>query len=190
MPKRKCFFEEPPKNRICSRISTGDTTSSKTGIPFRVHPHAMAATGGETSRPVGERSGLVKTRTQGRAIGTSAACSPTWLIIQSITASFTGCAALHADRGGPQNGPRRMLHVRTASASIALSTARAPLPSDPNAPLSPSNAPIRPNAPLSPSNAPIRPNAPRYHPLPPAKPNQLRGINNLHAHTSHPSHPL
>ena len=28
-------------------------------------------------------------------------------------------------------------------------------------------------------------------PFPPAKPNQLRGIiNNLHAHTSHPSHPL
>ena len=156
MPKRKCFFEEPPKNRICFRISAGDTTSSKTGIPFRVHPHAMAATGGETSRPVGERSGLVKTRTQGRAIGTSAACSPAWLIIQSTTASCTGCAALHADRGGPQNGPRRMLHVRTASASIALSTARAPLPSDPNAP-------------LSPSNAPIRPNAPRYHPLPPGK---------------------
>ena len=104
----------------------------------------------------GSVRGLVKTRTQGRAIGTSAACSPAWLIIQSTTASFTGCAALHADRGGPQNGPRRMLHVRTASASIALSTARAPLPSDPNAP-------------LSPSNAPIRPNAPRYHPLPPGK---------------------
>ena len=59
-------------------------------------------------------------------------------------------------RGGPQNGPRRMLHVRTASASIALSTARATLPSDPNAP-------------LSPSNTPIRPNAPRYYPLPPGK---------------------
>ncbi len=156
MPKRKCFFEESLKKRICFRISTGYTTSSKTGIPFRVHPHAIAATGGETSRPVGERSGLVKTRTQGRAIGTSAACSPAWLIIQSKTASFTGCAALHADRGGPQNGPRRMLQVRTASASIALSTERAPLPSDPNAP-------------LSPSNAPIRPNAPRYHPLPPGK---------------------
>ena len=27
-------------------------------------------------------------------------------------------------------------------------------------------------------------------PFPPAKPNQLRGIHNLHAHTSHPSHPL
>ena len=27
-------------------------------------------------------------------------------------------------------------------------------------------------------------------PFPPAKPNQLRCINNLHAHTSHPSHPL
>ncbi len=126
MPKRKCFFEEPPKKRICFRISTGYTTSSKTGIPFRVHPHAMAATGGETSRPVGDRSGLVKTRTQGRTIGTSAACSPAWLIIQSTTASCTGCAALHAGRGGPQNGPRRMLQVRTASASIALSTERVP----------------------------------------------------------------
>ena len=126
MPKRKCFFEEPPKKRICFRISTGYTTSSKTGVPFRVHPHAMAATGGETSRPVGERSGLVKTRTQGRAIGTSAACSPAWLIIQSTTASCTGCAALHAGRGGPQNGPRRMLHVRTASASIAHSAPNAP----------------------------------------------------------------
>ncbi len=94
--------------------------------------------------------------TQGRAIGASAACSPTWLIIQSKTASCTGCAALHAGRGGPQNGPRRMLQVRTASASIAPSTERASLPSDPNAP-------------LSPSNAPIRPNAPRYHPLPPGK---------------------
>ena len=75
---------------------------------------------------VGERSGLVKTRTQGRAIGASAACSPAWLISQSTTASCTGCAALHADRGGPQNGPRRMLHVRTASASIAPSTERTP----------------------------------------------------------------
>ncbi len=27
-------------------------------------------------------------------------------------------------------------------------------------------------------------------PFPPAKPNQLRGVNNLHAHTSHPSHLL
>ena len=72
------------------------------------------------------------------------------------TESFTGCAALHAGRGGPQNGPRHMLQVRTASASIASSTERVPLPSDPNAP-------------LSPSNAPIRPNAPRYHPLPPGK---------------------
>ena len=50
---------------------------------------------------------------------------------------------MHADRGGPQNGPRRMLHVRTASASIAPSTERVPLSSDPN--------------------------APRYHPLPPGK---------------------
>ena len=156
MPKRKCFFEEPPKNRICSRISTGDTTSSKTGIPFRSSA-CHRSHRGRNLPTVGERSGLVKTRTQGRAIGASAACSPTWLIIQSTTASCTGCAALHAGRGGPQNGPRRMLHVRTASASIApLSTARAPLPSDPNAP-------------LSPSNAPIRPNAPRYHPLPPGK---------------------
>ena len=176
MPKRKCFFEEPPKNRICSHISTCYTTSSKTGIPFR----SSACHGSHRGRNlpiVGERSGLVKTRTQGRAIGASAAGSPAWLISQSTTASCTGCAALHAGRGGPQNGPRRMLHVRTASASIAPSTERVPLPSDPNAP-------------LSPSNAPIRPNAPRYHPLPPAKPNQLRGINNLHAHTSHPSHPL
>ena len=172
MPKRKCFFEEPPKKRICFRISTGYTTSSKTGIPFRVHPHAMAATGGETSRPVGERSGLVKTRTQGRAIGTSAACSPAWLIIQSKTASFTGCAALHADRGGPQNGPRRMLHVRTASASIALSTERAPLPFF--------RHPTHPSVRTHPATIPF----------PPAKPNQLRGIHNLHAHTSHLSHPL
>ena len=71
----------------------------------------------------------------------------------------------------------RAISPHRASASIAPSTERAPLPSDPNAP-------------LSPSNVPIRPNAPRYHPLPPAKPHQLRGINNLHAHTSHPSHPL
>ncbi len=119
MPKRKCFFEEPPKNRICSRISTGDTTSSKTGIPFlssachRSPCHRSHR--GRNLPTVGERSGLVKTRTQGRAIGASAACSPTWLIIQSTTASCTGCAALHAGRGGPQNGPRRMLHVRTAS---------------------------------------------------------------------------
>ncbi len=133
MPKRKCFFEEPPKKRICFRISTGYTTSSKTGIPFRVHPHAIAATGGETSRPVGERSGLVKTRTQGRAIGTSAACSPAWLIIQSTTASCTGCAALHAGRGGPQNGPRRMLQVRPERTPFAIQrthpSERTPLPS-------------------------------------------------------------
>ena len=127
MPKRKCFFEEPPKNRICSRISTGDTTSSKTGIPFRSSACHRSHRGRDLPT-VGDRSGLVKTRTQGRAIGASAACSPAWLIIQSITASCTGCAALHAGRGGPQNGPRRMLQVRTASASIALSTERAPLP--------------------------------------------------------------
>ncbi len=114
MPKRKCFFEEPPKNRICFRISTGYTTSSKTGIPFRSSA-CHRSHRGRNLPTVGERSGLVKTRTQGRAIGASAACSPTWLIIQSTTASCTGCAALHAGRGGPQNGPRRMLHVRPAS---------------------------------------------------------------------------
>ena len=155
MPKRKCFFEEPPKNRICSRISTCYTTSSKTGIPFRSSA-CHRSHRGRNLPTVGERSDLVKTRTQGRAIGASAACSPAWLIIQSTTASCTGCAALHAGRGGPQNGPRRVLQVRTA---------------------------------LPPASHPA-PNAPRYHPLPPAKPNQLRGINNLHAHTSHPSHPL
>ena len=114
MPKRKCFFEEPPKNRICSRISTGYTRSSKTGIPFRSSA-CHRSHRGRNLPTVGDRSGLVKTRTQGRAIGASAAYSPTWLIIQSTTASCTGCAALHAGRGGPQNGPRRMLHVRTAS---------------------------------------------------------------------------
>ena len=118
MPKRKCFFEELLKNRICSRISTCYTTSSKTGIPFRSSA-CHRSHRGRNLPTVGERSGLVKTRTQGRAIGASAACSPAWLISQSTTASCTGCAALHADRGGPQNGPRRMLHVRTASASIA-----------------------------------------------------------------------
>ena len=51
---------------------------------------------------------------------------------------------------------RTQHRTRPASASIAPSTERAPLPSDPNAP-------------LSPSNAPIRPNAPRYPPLPPGK---------------------
>ena len=125
MPKRKCFFEEPPKNRICFRISTGYTTSSKTVIPFRSSA-CHRSHRGRNLPTVGDRSGLVKTRTQGRAIGASAACSPAWLIIQSTTASCTGCAALHAGRGGPQNGPRRMLHVRTASASIAPSTERAP----------------------------------------------------------------
>ena len=115
MPKRKCFFEEPPKNRICFRISTGYTTSSKTGIPFRSSA-CHRSHRGRNLPTVGERSGLVKTRTQGRAIGASAACSPAWLIIQLTAASFTGCAALHTGRGGPQNGPRRMLHVRTASA--------------------------------------------------------------------------
>ena len=67
------------------------------------------------------------------------------------------------------------------------------------------------SAPLPPASYPA-PNAPRFRPtrthpfrhpthpsvrthpatipFPPAKPNQLRGINNLHAHTSHPSHPL
>ena len=97
MPKRKCFFEEPPKNRICFRISTGYTTSSKTGIPFRSSA-CHRSHRGRNLPTVGERSGLVKTRTQGRAIGASAACSPAWLIIQSTTASCTGCAALHAGR--------------------------------------------------------------------------------------------
>ncbi len=75
MPKRKCFFEEPPKNRIRSRISTGYTTSSKTGIPFRSSACHRSHQGRDLPT-VGERSGLVKTRTQGRAIGASAACSP------------------------------------------------------------------------------------------------------------------
>ena len=154
MPKRKCFFEEPPKKRICFRISTGYTTSSKTGIPFRSSACHRSHRGRDLPT-VGERSGLVKTRTQGRAIGASAACSPTWLIIQSTTASCTGCAAF-AGRGGPQNGPRRMLQSAPLPPASHSAPKRAPLPSDPNAP-------------LSPSNAPIRPNAPRYHPLPPGK---------------------
>ena len=54
------------------------------------------------------------------------------------------------------------------------------------------------SAPLPPASH-SAPNAPRFRPtrthpatipFPPAKPNQLRCINNLHAHTSHPSHPL
>ena len=97
MPKRKCFFEEPPKNRICFRISTCYTTSSKTRIPFRSSACHRSHRGRDLPT-VGERSGLVKTRTQGRAIGASAAGSPAWLIIQSTTASCTGCAALHAGR--------------------------------------------------------------------------------------------
>ncbi len=132
MLKRKCFFEEPPKNRICSRISTGYTTSSKTGIPFRSSA-CHRSHRGRNLPTVGERSGLVKTRTQGRAIGASAACSPAWLIIQSTTASCTGCAALHAGRGGPQNGPRRMLQVRPERTPFAIQrthpSERTPLPS-------------------------------------------------------------
>ncbi len=178
MPKRKCFFEEPPKNRICFRISTGYTTSSKTGIPFRSSA-CQRSHRGRNLPTVGERSGLVKTRTQGRAIGASAACSPAWLIIQSTTASCTGCAALHAGRGGPQNGPRRMLHVRTASASIASHSA-------PNAPRF---RPTRTHPFRHPTHPSVRTH-PATIPFPPAKPNQLRCINNLHAHTSHPSHPL
>ena len=125
------FFEEPPKKRICSRISTGDTASLKTRIPFRSSA-CHRSHRGRNLPTVGERSGLVKTRTkrQGRAIGASAACSPAWLIIQSKTASFTGCAALHADRNGPQNGPRRMLHVRTPFAiQRTHPSERTPLPS-------------------------------------------------------------
>ena len=72
MPKRKCFFAEPPKNRICFRISTGYTTSSKTGIPFRSSA-CHRSHRGRNLPTVGDRSGLVKTRTQGRAIGASAA---------------------------------------------------------------------------------------------------------------------
>ncbi len=162
MRKRKCFLKTPKKSNMFPYINRlHDILTDR--IPFRSSACYRSHRGRDLPT-VRERSGLVKTRTQGRAIWASAACSPAWLIIQSKTASFTGCAALHADRGGPQNGPRRMLHVRTASASIAPSTERVPLPSDPN--------------------------APRYHPLPPAKPNQLRCINNLHAHKSHPSHPL
>ena len=50
-------------------------------------------------------------------------------------------------------GPRRMLQVRTSSASIALSTDRGPLPSDPNAPLPPSERTPLPSP--SPRQSPI-----------------------------------
>ena len=160
------------------RISTGYTTSSKTGIPFRVHPHAMAATGGETSRPVGSVRASSRPEPQGRAIGTSAACSPAWLIIQSTTASFTGCAALHAGRGGPQKrGP-----------GACYTSAPLP-PASHSAPNAPRFRPTRTHPFRHPTHPSVRTH-PATIPFPPAKPNQLRGIHNLHAHTSHLSHPL
>ena len=178
MPKRKCFFEEPPKNRICFRISTGYTTSSKTGIPFRSSA-CHRSHRGRNLPTVGERSGLVKTRTQGRAIGASAACSPTWLIIQSTTASCTGCAALHATP---------VVAVRKTGPGACYTSAPLP-PASHSAPHAPRFRPTRTHPFRHPTHPSVRTH-PDTIPFPPAKPNQLRGINNLHAHTSHPSHPL
>ncbi len=157
MPKRKCFFEEPPKNRICSRISTGDTTSSKTGIPFRSSA-CHRSHRGRNLPTVGERSGLVKTRTQGRAIGASAACSPTWLIIQSTTASCTGCAALHAGRSW-RSAKRAQAHATRPHRFRQQSH---------SAPHAPRFRPTRTHPFRHPTHPSVR-NAPRYHPLPPGK---------------------
>ena len=63
-------------------------------------------------------------------------------------------------------GPRRMLQVRTSSASIALSTDRGPLPSDPNA----LSSAVRRTHPTQTHPATI--------PFPPTKSNQLCCINN------------
>ena len=169
MPKRKCFFEEPPKNRICFRISTCYTTSSKTRIPFRSSACHRSHRGRDLPT-VGERSGLVKTRTQGRAIGASAACSPAWLIIQSTTASCTGCAALHAGRSW-RSAKRAQAHATRPHRFRQHRTQHR---------THPFRHPTHPSVRTHPATIPF----------PPAKPNQLRGINNLHAHTSHPSHPL
>ena len=164
MPKRKCFFEEPPKNRICSRISTGDTTSSKTGIPFRSSA-CHRSHRGRNLPTVGERSGLVKTRTQGRAIG-------------CVRRMLTHMAH-HPVDNSILHGMRRFARRSWRSAKRAQAHATRP----------PRFRPTRTHPFRHPTHPSVRTH-PATIPFPPAKSNQLRGINNLHAHTSHPSHPL
>ncbi len=173
MPKRKCFFAEPPKNRICFRISTGDTTSSKTGIPFRSSACHRSHRGRDLPT-VGERSGLVKTRTQGRAIGASAACSP------------GSSRQQHLARDAPLCTP--VVAVRKTGPGACYKSAPLP-PASHSAPNAPRFRPTRTHPFRHPTHPSVRTH-PATIPFPPAKPNQLRGINNLHAHTSHPSHPL
>ena len=164
MPKRKCFFEEPPKNRICSRISTGDTTSSKTGIPFRSSA-CHRSHRGRNLPTVGDRFGP-------RQDQDPRACD------RGVRRMLTRMAhhpveKQHLSRDAPLCTP--VVAVRKTGPGACYKSA----------PLPPASHP----APHAPRFRPTRTH-PATIPFPPAKPNQLRSINNLHAHTSHPSHPL
>ncbi len=142
MPKRKCFFEEPQKNEYVSVYQPVTRHPQRPGS-LSVHPHAMAATGGETSRQSGSVRVSSRPGPKGVRYGRPPHAHPHGSSSSRKQHLSRDAPLCTPDRGGPKNGPRRMLQVRTASASIALSTERVPLPSDPN--------------------------APRYHPLPPGK---------------------
>ena len=128
---------------------------------------------------VGNRSGLVKTRTQGRAIGASAACSPAWLIIQSTTASCTGCDALHAGRSW-RSAKRAQAHATRPHRFRQHRTQHRTHP-----------ASIRPECtPFAIQRTHPSERTPLPSPSPRQSPTNFVVSTNLHAHTSHPSHPL
>ena len=178
MPKRKCFFEEPQKKRICSRISTGYTTSSKTGIPFRSSACHRSHRGRDLP-------------TAGSVFGPRQDQDPR-ACDRGVRRMLT-CMAHHPVDNSILHGMRRFARRSwrwSAKRAQAHATRPAPLPpaSHP-APNAPRFRPTRTHPFRHPTYPSVRTH-PATIPFPPAKPNQLRGINNLHAHTSHPSHPL
>ena len=177
MPKRKCFFEEPPKNRICSRISTGDTTSLQTRIPFRSsachrsHRGRNLPTSREAFGPRQDQDPRACDRGVRRML-TRMAHHP----VENSIFHGMRCFARRSSRSAKRaeahaTSPHRFRQHRTQHRTH------------------PRFRPTRTHPFRHPTHPSVRTH-PATIPFPPAKPNQLRGIHNLHAHTSHPSHPL
>ena len=156
MPKRKCFFEEPPppKSNMFPYINLlHDILKDRDPFPFIRMP----------SQPPGARPPDSRGAFGPRQDQDPRACD------RGVRRRLT-CMAHHPVDNSILHAPRRFARRSWRSAKRAQARA-------------------------------TRPHRFRQHrtqhrthpatiPFPPAKPNQLRGINNLHAHTSHPSHPL
>ncbi len=159
MPKRKCFFEEPPKksnmfpyiNRLHGILKDRDP------FPFIRMP----------SQPPGARPPDSRGAFGPRQDQDPRACD------RGVRRMLT-CMAHHPVDNSILHGMRRFTRRSWRSAKRAQAHATSPTRTHPF------RHPTHPSVRTHPATIPF----------PPAKPNQLRGINNLHAHTSHPSHPL